>query len=137
MSSQGSKYQVEKKDPLKPFYSIIGLVILAIAGAVGWFSAPFILEFLEDFVPPDMIASLVEVHPLAPEMLVTFLVVLMIVFLFSAIFAMFAPKQEKSVSEAALKQEKQSREQERKRIKASRRKMKARMREGNKGMDDI
>lgn len=136
MSSQG-KYAVEKKDPLKPFYPIIGLVIMGIAIAVGWFSAPFILDFADDFIPADVITSLKDVHPLAPELLVTFLVVLIVGMLFSAIFAIFAPKQEKSVTENSLKAERAAREAERRRTKARKRKMKARMREGSKGMDEI
>ena len=130
-------FQPVKKDPLKAFYPIIGLVVMLIAGAVGWFGAPFALDFADNYIPSEVITSLVDVHPLAPEMLVAFLIFLMIVMLFSAIFAIFAPKQEKLVTESALKQERSAREADRRRTKARRRKMKARMKEGNKGLDDI
>lgn len=130
-------FQVEKKDPLKPFYPIIGLLVMVIAGAVGWFGSPFALDFADDYIPSDIITSLVEVHPLAPEMVVAFLIFLMIVMLFSAIFAVFAPKKEKLVTESALKQERLAKDADRRRTKARKRKMKSRMREGNKGLDDI
>ena len=131
------KYEVEKKDPLRAFYPIIGLVVMVIAGAVGWFGSPFALDFADDFIPADVITSLVDVHPLAPEMLVAFLIFLMIVMLFSAIFAVFAPKKEKMVTDGVLKQERIAKEADRRRTKARKRKMRARMREGNKGLDDI
>lgn len=136
MSSQG-KFVKEKKDPLRPFYPIIGLVILAIGGAVGWFSAPFILDFGEAYIPPEVTRSLIEVHPLAPEMTVTGLVVLLLVLVFSAIFAIFAPKPEKLVTEGALKREREQIQQDRRRTKARKRKMRERMRQGTKGMDEI
>ena len=134
MGIQGGKYAVEKKDPLKPFYPIIGLIVMLIAGAVGWFGSPFVLDFADDYLSrQDVIASLVDVHPLAPEMVVAFLIFLMIVMLFSAIFAIFAPKKEKLVTEGILKRERMAKDADRRRTKARKRKMRERMREGNKG----
>jgi hypothetical protein len=65
------------------------------------------------------------------------MIFLVIVLLFSAIYAAFAPKQDKLVTEGVIKQERIEKEQDRRRTKARKRKMRGRMREGNKDLDDI
>ncbi|MGJ3238192.1 MAG: hypothetical protein ACFE0Q_05750 [Anaerolineae bacterium] len=133
MSSQG-KYQTQKKDPLRAFLPIIGIIIMAIAAAVGWFSAPFVLEFGGAYIPAQVTASLDEQTLL---IVIAAAIFFIIIAFFSAIYAAFAPKPDRLVTEAVLKQERAEVEQERRRKKARRNKMKARMKEGNKDLDDI
>ncbi len=137
MSSSEGKYQVKKKDPLAAFYPIIGLVIFAIAAAVGWFSAPFVLEFAGDYIPAQALTSLSSLDPNAPLYTVAFFIFLLIIMLFSAIYAVFAPKPGIQVSESSLKRERDSREEDRRRAKLRKRKMRSRMKQANKGLDDI
>lgn len=131
--SSGGKYQVEKKDPLRVFLPIIGLIILVIAAAVGWFSSPILIEQGAEYIPAEV------TNALEPEMfriLVSVLIFFVIVTVFSTIYALFAPKPEKLVTEAALKSERIAREQDRKRTKARKRKMRERMKAGTKKLDD-
>lgn len=137
MAKNQGKYAVEKKDPLAPFYPIIGITILVIAAAVGWFSAPFILELTTDFIPAESLNSLVEIDPNMPIYLIAGSIFLVIVMLFSAIYAMFAPKQDKRLAEGVLMKERQEMEAERKRTKARKRKMRERMKAATKTIDDI
>jgi|GEM_PF-1778582 len=135
MSSQG-KYKVEKKDPLRPLLPIIGIIILIIAGTVGWFSSPILIEWVAD-VPVVQIPAALENDPEMFRILVSVAIFFVIVAVFSTIYALFAPKPEKLVSESSLKQERLAIEQERKRSKLRKRKMRARMKEGTKKMDEI
>lgn len=137
MSRSDGKYAVQKKDPLAAFYPIIGLIIFAIAVAVGWFSAPFVLEFGGDYIPAEALTSLSELDPNAPLYTVAFLIFLVIIMSFSAIYAVFAPKPKIQVSEASLKRERDSKAEERRRAKLRKRKMRSRMKAANKDMDDI
>lgn len=131
----GGKYQPKKKDPLKPFLPIIGLIIMAIAGAVGWFGAPFVLEFGEDYIPQAVITGIGDEFVL--QLLVAGLIFFVIVAVFSMVYAIFAPKPTKLVKEGTLKREREEKLAEQRRRKQRRRKMNARMREGNKELDDL
>ncbi|GAB5490008.1 MAG: hypothetical protein Phog2KO_02230 [Phototrophicaceae bacterium] len=133
MSSQG-KYKVAKKDPLRAFLPIIGIIIMVVAGAVGWFSSPFVLEFLGPYIPTEVTTQLDE---FTLQILVAVVIFFMLIATFSAIYAMFAPKPSKLVTESALKKERDAKAQERRRTKARSRKMKARMKEANKDFSDL
>ncbi|MEM9952506.1 MAG: hypothetical protein AAF846_12940 [Chloroflexota bacterium] len=135
--SQHGKYAVQKKDPLRAFYPIIGLVIFAIAAAVGWFSSPFVLEFASAYIPVEALNSLTDIDPNMPLYVVAFMVFLLIIMVFSALYALFSPKQEKLVTEAVLKKERDEMEAERKRTKARKRRMRERMKAATKNIEDI
>lgn len=128
------KYEPEKKDPLRAFLPIIGLIIIVIAGAVGWFSAPFVLEYGGQYIPSEVTAQLDE---FTLQVLVAVAIFFIIVAVFSAIYALFSPKPNKLVTESVLKQERLAKDQERRRTKARKRKMKARMKEANKDFSDL
>ncbi len=128
------KYEPEKKDPLRAFLPIIGLIIIVIAGAVGWFSAPFVLEYGGQYIPSEVTTQLDE---FTLQVLVAVAIFFIIVAVFSAIYALFSPKTNKLVTESTLKQERIAKDQERRRTKARKRKMKARMKEANKDFSDL
>lgn len=134
MTNTGGKYKAEKKDPLRAFLPIIGLIIIIIAGAVGWFSAPFVLEAGGQYIPSEVTSQLDE---FTLQLLVAMVMFFMIVAVFSAIYAAFAPKPSKLVSESALQQERIAKDQERRRAKSRKRKMKSRMKEANKDFSDL
>lgn len=129
-----SKYAEKKKDPLRPFLPVIGLIIIAIAGAVGYFGAPFALEAVQDFIPLEVTRQLTSQQL---EWIMMGIIFLLIVAVFATIFAIFAPKPSKLVKESTLKRERDEKELERRRTKARRRKMKARMKQANKDVSDI
>ena len=128
------KYETEKKDPLRAFLPIIGLIIMVVVGAVGWFSSPYVLGFLGPYIPIEMTAQLDE---MTLRLLVSAVIFFILIATFSAIYAMFAPKPSKLVTEASLKKERDAKEQERRRTKARSRKMKSRMKAANKDFSDL
>lgn len=133
-SQQQGKYKKEKKDPLRAFLPVIGLFIMAAAGAVGWFSSPFVLEFAGPYIPTEVTSQLDE---FTLQVLVAVIIFFMLIALFAAIYAMFAPKPSKLATESVLKKERDAKAQERRRTKARSRKMKARMKEANKDFSDL
>ena len=127
----GGKYAPKKKEPLKAFYPIIGLILMSIAGAVGYFSSEWAYELLGQYVdnmPQDDFQM---------QMVVAFAIFLVITVVFSAIFAVFAPKPPKMVSEKALMSEKQDRERERMRAKKRKAQMRKKMKGASRDLDDI
>lgn len=135
MSDFQGKYAPKKKDPLRAFYPIIGLIIIVIAGAVGWFGAPFVLEYGADYIPRAVTTGISD--PLTLQILVAVLIFFVIVAIFAMVYAIFAPKPTKLVSEGALKREREQKLAEQRRMKKRRRKMNARMRAGNKDLDEL
>lgn len=125
------KYEAEKKDPLKPWYPVIGLVLIGLAGAAGFFARVPAYRVLKDSLLKG-VTSLPE-DPVM-EYVVAFGIALAIIGVFSMVFALFAPKPKsrKYVSEDSLKANKQ--EMERERIRAKRRKsqMQSKMKKANR-----
>lgn len=129
-----SKFAPKKKDPLRPFLPIIGLVIMAIAGAVGWFGSPILLELGQDYIPAEVTAAM---DAMTLQYVVTGMIFLLVVALFATIYALFAPKPDKLVSEATLKREREEMLAERRRMKARKGKMRQKMKSANKDISDL
>ncbi|MEL6406102.1 MAG: hypothetical protein AAFR81_17155 [Chloroflexota bacterium] len=131
-----SKFAPKKKDPLRPFLPIIGLLIMGIAGVVGWYVSPIVLDLglQYDIIPAQVTGALTATEL---QYVVAGMIFLLIVALFATIYAVFAPKPERLVSEASLKKEREDKIAERRRIKARRGKMRRRMKDANKDLNDI
>ncbi|MEO1166351.1 MAG: hypothetical protein AAFV98_21420 [Chloroflexota bacterium] len=126
-----SKFAPKKKDPLRPFLPIIGLLIMGIAGVVGWYVSPIVLDLglQYDIIPAQVTGALTATEL---QYVVAGMIFLLIVALFATIYAVFAPKPERLVSEASLKKEREDKIAERRRIKARRGKMRRRMKDAKK-----
>jgi ATP/ADP translocase len=123
------KYQVKKKSRLKPFYPVIGLLMILLAGAVAYFASPFVTELIVD--------SLLEGD--APENMQVVsggLVFGIIIASFALVFSLFAerPENKDMLSEKALMQDKEEKEREERAKKRRKRQMLKKMRNRN---DDI
>ena len=125
------KYEAEKKDPLKPWYPVIGLFLLAIAGAAGFLARVPAYAFLKRTLLQG-VGGLPDDTTM--EYVVALGIGLAIIGIFSLVFALFAPKPKgrKYVTENVLKDQKE--EMQRERVRAKRRKvqMEAKMRKANK-----
>lgn len=126
------KYQAEKKDPLKPWYPIIGLLLLGIAGAAGFFARVPAYAFLKRTLLQGATANLPDDTTM--QYVVAFGIALAIVGIFSMVFALFAPKPKsrKLVSENVLKDQKEEMNRERMRAKRRKQQMDAKMRKANR-----
>lgn len=133
MSQYGGKYAPKKKDPLKPFYPVIGLVFAAIAAAVGFFASPFVLQLLKDTVLSSAVGQLPGDDVM--QIVIGVMIFLVMVAVFAMIFAIFAPRPDKLATDQAVIQQKQEMELERQRAKMRNRRMKERMRTANKDKD--
>jgi uncharacterized membrane protein (DUF106 family) len=133
MSEIRGKYAPKKKDPLKPFYPVIGLVFAAIAAAVGFFASPFVLQLLKDTVLSSAVGQLPADDVM--QIVIGVMIFLVMIALFGMIFAMFAPRPDKLSTDQAVIQEKREREIERQRAKMRGRNMKEKMRTANKNKD--
>ncbi len=133
MSEMRGKYAPKKKDPLKPFYPVIGLVFAAIAAAVGFFAAPFALQLLKDTVLQSAQGQL----PADDVMLLVVgaMIFLIVIAIFGMIFAMFAPRPDSRSSDKAVIEQKQEMERDRQRAKLRDKQMRTKMRTANKGKD--
>jgi len=131
-----SKFAPKKKDPLRPFLPIIGLLIMGIAGVVGWFGSPIVLDLglQYDIIPAQVTSAL---QPIELQYTVAGMIFLLIVALFATIYAIFASKPEQLVSEASLKKARDEKIAERRRIKARKSKMRQRMKSGNQDLNDL
>ena len=127
----GGKFAPKKKEPLKAFYPVIGLILMAIAGAVGYFSSEWAYELLGQYV------SNLPQDDFQMQMIVAFAIFLAITVVFAAIFAIFAPKPPKMLSEKALLAEKQDRERERLRAKKRKAQMRKKMKGGTRDLGDL
>jgi hypothetical protein len=127
------KYGAEKKDPLKPFYPIIGLIVIVVAGAIGYFAAPSLLTFTKPYLPAEVLARPDNELQLLFAGMIFFVIVAVLGFA----FALFAPRPPKEVSDKALIAERNAREMERKRQKKRKSSMRRRMKQGTKDVDDI
>ena len=130
------KYEAEKKDPLKPWYPIIGLVLLAIAGLAGVLASGTALSFLQGYFPQLQaeVCSIPEIMNCQMQLVIAAAIALAIVGIFSLVFAIFAPKPKsrKLVAESALKTQKEEMNRERDRAKRRKMQMDAKMRKANK-----
>lgn len=133
------KFTPKKKDPLRPFLPVLGLLIIAAAGAVAWFGSPFLINWLltqQSFI--RIPASVTDADPLVLQGIIAMLIFFIIVAFAAMLYAAVAPRPPKLVQESVLLDERKQMELERQREVARRRKMKAKMKNANKsGMDDI
>ena len=125
------KFEKPKVDPLKPYYPIIGLVLLAIAGAVGFFARQPAYAFIQDTFLQG-VGGLPDRETM--EYVVAFGIALVIVGIASLAFAVFAPKPKnrKLVAENTLKAQKDQMNEERIRAKRRKQQMEAKMRKANR-----
>lgn len=130
-SDYRGKYEAEKKDPLKPYYPIIGLLLLGIAGVAGYFGRAPVYAFVKSNLlsgatglPDDTIM----------EYVVAFGIGLVLIGVFSMVFAVFAPKPKnrKETSESTLKSQKEQMNAERQRAKRRKAQMHAKMKKANR-----
>lgn len=131
--NMGGKYVVKKKDPLQAFYPIIGLIVLVIGGAIGYFVAPYAIDFARPYLPPEVMQR----PPEQIQLLFTIMIALIIVAVLGFMFAIFAPKPPKEVSEKALMADRRAIDMERRRQKQRRAAMRQRMKKGTKNIDDV
>jgi hypothetical protein len=132
------KFVPKKKDPLRPFLPVLGLLIVAAAGAVAWFGSPFLLDWLlnqQNYVA--MPAAVLQADELTLQMLASIMIFFIIIAIGGLLYAVVAPRPPKLVSESVLAAERKQIELDRQRDVARKRKMKSRMKNANKGMDDI
>jgi hypothetical protein len=125
------KFEKPKVDPLKPYYPIIGLVLLIIAGAVGFFARQPAYAFIQKTFLAGQ-GGLPDREIM--EYVVAFGIGLVIVGIASLVFAMFAPKSKnrKLTSETALKSEKDQMNEERIRAKRRKLQMEMKMKKANR-----
>jgi Na+/proline symporter len=129
----GGKYVAKKKDPLKPFYAIIGLVIMVAAAAIGYFAAPTIIDSVWQYLPPEIRDIPADQLRIIFAAAIFFIVVGFLGF----VFAIFAPRPPKGVSERELSVERKNKDKERRRMKKRRSAMRKRMKESTEDMDDL
>lgn len=126
MEEYSNKYKPKKKNYLKPFMPIIGIIILAIAAGMGYITSEPLLRLLQDNVPGV---------PFSQEMqlVVAGTVFLVIILAFGLIYSAFQPGMPKGVSESDLDREKRDREKEILAAKRRKKEMQAKMRQRNQG----
>ncbi|MDQ7025088.1 MAG: hypothetical protein Q9P44_05965 [Anaerolineae bacterium] len=125
------KYEAKRKDPLKPYYPIIGLILIGIAGAVGYFGRASVYAFVKSNLLTNT-TGLPEDSVM--EYVVAFGIGLVLIGVFSMVFAVFAPKPKnrKETSESTLKREKEEMDAERLRAKRRKAQMHAKMKKANR-----
>ncbi len=130
----GGKYATKKKDPLRPFYPIIGLIVAAIAGAIAYFGASPAYELIRT----NLLQNATGLPPVEQmELLVGVMIFLVIMMLFGLVFAAFQPRTPRAVTERGLLEEKQEKERERRRARQRQRSMREKMRKANKDFTDV
>ena len=133
----GNKFTPKKKDPMKPFLPVIGLMVIAAAGAVAWFGAPFLIDWLFTQnmfnIPPNVRSA----DPTVFQGLVALMIFFVIVGIFGLLYAVVAPRPPKTVHESVLMEERKKAELDRQREIARKRKMKSKMKDANKDIMDI
>jgi type VI protein secretion system component VasK len=119
------KYKSKRKNWLKPFLPVLGLLVLAIAGGVGYYVSAPLLALVQQYVPGI---------PNSQEMQILsgFVVFLVIVSAFALIYAAFQPRLPKGVSEADLDREKREKQKEAAAAKRRKMEMQAKMRQRNR-----
>jgi hypothetical protein len=132
-----SKFTPPKKDPLRPFLPVLGLLIIAAAGAVAWFSSPFIRQWLFQQRYVALPAAVMSADQFTLEILISVMVFAIIIAFAGLLYAIVAPRPPKLISENVLAAERKQMELDRQRDVQRKRKMKSRMKDANKGMDDI
>lgn len=127
------KYQEKKKQPLRPFLSVIGLIILGLGIAGAYFGSEPVASWLlqQDFLA----GAALDLQTL--RILVGIVTVLITISIFAAAFAVFQPKTSKLVDEQTLKKEKEQKEAEERRKKKRRQAMLAKMRDANKDLSEL
>jgi type VI protein secretion system component VasK len=120
----GGKYAPRKKNPLKPFYPVIGLLILILGGGFAYYVSPSVTTWLdvrmEGTFPPQM------------RLVVAGVIFLVIVMVLGTIFSAFQPRTPKGVSEKDLDKEKQERVKEQQAAAKRRKEMQSKMRRRNR-----
>jgi type VI protein secretion system component VasK len=120
----GGKYAPRKKNPLKPFYPVIGLLILILGGGFAYLVSPSVTSWLdlrvEGTFPPQM------------RLIVAGVIFLLIILVLGMVFSVFQPKTPKGVSEKDLDKEKQERLKEQQAAAKRRKEMQTKMRQRNR-----
>jgi phosphotransferase system glucose/maltose/N-acetylglucosamine-specific IIC component len=122
----GSKYAPKKPSPLKPFYPVIGLLVLVIFGAIAFAVSQPITNFIDQRVttmplPVSQLRIIVGVG-----------VFIVLTLLLAMTYSIFQPKTPKGVSERDLDREKQERQKEEKAAARRKKEMQAKMRARNR-----
>jgi hypothetical protein len=104
---------------------------------VGVLASEPVYTLLRGYVPqldPET-CEIQAIYQCEMQMIVAGAIALVIIGVFSMVFALFAPKQNKLVSQKVLAQEKQAIDLERRRAKKRKYQMRQKMRKANKGKD--
>jgi len=110
----------QTRDPIRPFLPVIGLFMIVALGAIAFVLSTPVHELLM-----DQISDFPEEQEV--QYVVGVVIFLLLVLVMSLIYAAFAPKPARTVSEKELKQEKAAIERERLAKKRRRRQMRKQM----------
>jgi len=120
----------KKKNPLQAFLPVLGLLLLLLAGAIGFFASGPVYHILNT---NTSLFAQVSAPQQQMELVVGIVIGLLVVMIVSAIYAAaFAPKPSKLVSEKQMMKERQDKEAERLAKKRRQQQMRAKMKQRNK-----
>lgn len=96
----------KKKNPLNPFLPLIGLLLIAAAGGIGFVLSKPLTEVLQTNVLPNNAQDIADNFETVQAIVgvITAIVILLFV---AAIYALFAPKPTKLTTEKELQREKE------------------------------
>ncbi len=125
----GTKYAPKKESRLKPFYPVLGLLILIAFGALAYFVSGPITQWVDGVATIPL--PLLQLRPIVG--VGTFIVLTL---LLAMVYSIFQPKTPKGVSERDLDREKQERIKEDKAMNRRKKEMQAKMRARNRQNND-
>jgi hypothetical protein len=131
------KFTPKKKDPMRAFLPVIGLLVIVAAGAVAWFGSPFLIQWLFTQTYFNIPANVRSADEFFFQLLVSVMIFFVIVGIFGLLYAIVAPRPPKAVHESVLMEERKQAELERQRDVARKRKMRSKMKSGSKDIIDI
>jgi hypothetical protein len=120
-----SKYQPKKPSPLKPFYPVIGLIILIVFGAISYFLSRPITELVDA-------RTTIALEFAQLQLVIGIGIFIVLTLALAAVYSVFQPKTPKGVSERDLDREKQEKMREAAAANRRKKEMQAKMRARNK-----
>lgn len=120
-----SKYQPKKPSPLKPFYPVIGLIILILFGAISYFLSRPVTELVDA-------RTTIALEFAQLQLVIAIGIFIVLTLALAAVYSVFQPKTPKGVSERDLDREKQEKMREAAAANRRKKEMQAKMRARNK-----